>query len=133
MKRKPVICNLIIAILLPLLVMLASAVIFSIVCKCGEIHPNDIPNILTLCSSGIFITYIIVMWYVRRSFSFDQIFAIILLGIVGFIYANRNGLLDIGTAIIAIFSEVVIMQIVTFSTFSISIKQKRSEDSNMNQ
>ncbi|MCE8924933.1 hypothetical protein [Bacteroides ovatus] len=124
MKRKPVICNLIIAILLPLLVMLASAVIFGIVCKCGEIHTNDIQNILTLCSSGIFITYIIVMWYVGRSFSFDQIFAIILLGIVGFVYANGNGLLDMGTAIIAIFAEVVIMQIVTFSTLDISAKSE---------
>ena len=124
MKRKPIIRNLIIAILLPLLVMVASVMIFAITCKCGYIHINDIPNILALCSGSIFLLYVIVMWYVRRSFSFDQIFAILLFGVIGYVSATGNGGLDMGTAIIALFAEIIIMQIVTFSTIDISTKSE---------
>ena len=127
MKRKPIIRNLIIAILLPLLVMAVSVMIFAITCKCGDIHLNDRPNILALCSGCIFLLYVIVMWYVRRSFSFEQVFAILLFSIVGYVGATRNGFLDMGTATIAIFAEIIIMQIVTFSTIDISTKSEESQ------
>lgn len=124
MKRKPIITNLIIAIILPLLVMVASVMIFAITCKCGDIHLNDRPNILALCSGSIFLLYVIVMWYVGRSFSFNLIFAILLFSVIGYISATGNGCLDMGTAIIALFAEIIIMQIVTFSTIDISTKSQ---------
>lgn len=98
--------------------------IFAITCKCGDIHFNDRPNILTLCSGSMFLLYVIVMWYVRRSFSFDQIFAILLFGVIGYVSATNNRFLDMGTTIIVLFAEIIIMQIVTYSAIDISTKSE---------
>lgn len=134
MKRQPIIKNLIVAIILPLLVMAISVLICYIASQCGDtIHANDFPTILSLCCLCVFFIYCSVMWYAGRSFGGE----IIIWGIIGcfiaFRYALKEGYLDLGTSIIAIFAQIIIMQIATFSAFPISIQPKVGEDSNMNQ
>lgn len=132
MKRKPIIKNLIVAIILPLLVMVASVFICYLCSKSVDsINTKDFPIILSLCALGVFFIYCSVMWYVGRSFDGG----IIIWGIIGciaaFRFALKEGYLDLGTSIIAIFAQIIIMQIITFSTFPISTLQKVSEDAMM--
>lgn len=134
MKRQPIIKNLIVAILLPLLVMAISVLICYIASKCGDtIHTNDFPTILSLCCLCVFIIYCSVMWYAGRSFGGEIIIWGIIGCIVAFRYALKEEYLDLGTSMIAIFAQIIIMQIATFSTFPISIQQEVNDDSKMSE
>lgn len=125
MKRKPIIKNLIVAIILPLLVMAISVLICYIVSKCGgTIHTNDFPAILSFCCLCVFFIYCSVMWYVGRSFGGEIIIWGIIGCIVAFRYALKEGYLDLGTSMIAIFAQIIIMQIATFSIISNSSAQR---------
>lgn len=124
MKRKPIISNLIVAIILPLLVMVASVFICYLCSKSVDsINTKDFPMILSLCSLCIFFVYCSVMWYVGRSFDGEIIIWGIIGCIVAFRFALKEGYLDLGTSIIAIFVQIIIMRLISFSTFPISIPQ----------
>jgi len=73
------------------------------------------------------------MWYVGRSFGGEIIIWGIIGCIVAFRYALKEEYLDLGTSMIAIFAQIIIMQIATFSTFPISIQQEVNDDSKMSE
>lgn len=128
MEKTPNVNILIVAILLRIILMGSTALIFYLLIHCGaELHKNDTPMLLLMCSSFIFLSYIITMWCVKRKFSFNFLLALIFIPLIINEHFINLAVVDLGTVIIFIFIEIIIMWCFTFSAFPILKKEKTSK------